>query len=311
MSVTLTLVDHNVLQTSLFAPDRTHVAGVIDHHKDEGKYPHANPRVVEESGSCASLVVGWGVQGGKWGGSDGEGQATGQEEGIKEAAKLALAAILIDTSNMTTRVTPHDLAAVSLLEAKLRHQSPPWDSTAFYHALSTAKSSLDGLSLTDILRKDYKSWPTLPPPSPSLTIGISSVVQPLSYLLSPARGGPRATTLLSTLHGFAIERGLDVVALMTAYPHPRSGVFTRELLVWEVSERAVEAGFLGRFEKWAGGEGGLGLGEYPGGDEDGDEDGKGGLGDEEGRRKVWLQGNTGASRKQVAPGMRGCLGGAE
>lgn len=301
------LVDHNVLQERLFATSRTTVTGIIDHHKDEEKHLDASPRIIAVSGSCSSLVTGWGKS--KW--SDGKAG--------KDAAKLALAAILIDTSNMHMRVTDHDRAAVEFLEGKLggngvsiigdhdhdgnkSSSSTPWNSTAFFEKLSTAKASLDPLCLKDILRKDYKQWTTLPSQTsatPTLTIGFSSVVKPHSYLCSTSRGGP--AEFLKTLQEFAQERSLDIMTVMTAYNDERTGEFSRELLVWVISEEGVRADYMKRFEKWAKSKEGdmqlVELGEGLGW----------GLFDGDGRRKAWRQGNTALSRKQVAPGMRGCL----
>lgn len=310
------LVDHNTLQEKIFPPTKTVVKGVIDHHKDEGKYLDADPRIIEVSGSCVSLVTNWGKS--KWG-------DWGNGPGVKEAAKLALAAILIDTGNMKMRVTPHDRSAVEFLESKLggggvgiigddegdASVKEPWNSTNFFLKLSEAKSSLDSLSTYDILRKDFKSFTTTSPPNtnqnssdrvtPTLILGISSVVKPLSYLTSPRRGGPEA--FLSALSKFAQERNLDVAAVMPSFTDKATGEFSRELLVWEISEEAHRAEYMKQFMKWAESkEGAMGL--QPLGKEEGLlrrlEDG-------EGRRMVWRQENTAMSRKQVAPGMRGCL----
>ncbi|RPB26979.1 DHH phosphoesterase [Terfezia boudieri ATCC MYA-4762] len=217
------LVDHNTLQEKIFPPTKTVVKGVIDHHKDEGKYLDAGPRIIEVSGSCVSLVTNWGKS--KWG-------DWGNGPGVKEAAKLALAAILIDTGNMKMRVTPHDRSAVDFLESKLggggvgiigddegdASVKEPWNSTNFFLKLSEAKSSLDSLNRV----------------TPTLILGISSVVKPLSYLTSPCRGGPEA--FLSALSKFAQERNLDVAAVMPSFTDKATGEFSRELLVWEISE---------------------------------------------------------------------------
>ena len=114
------------------------VRGVIDHHKDQGRYPCANPRIIEASGSCSSLVTCWGLHNGLWGDCCGG----------KDTAKLALAAIPIDTANMKSRVTENDRSAVDYLEGKgggVGIVGQPWNSTSFFHALLEAKSSLDPL----------------------------------------------------------------------------------------------------------------------------------------------------------------------
>lgn len=61
------LVDHNALQGELGRVYGGRVRGCIDHHEEENKVltreiceEEGEMRIVEKSGSCASLVVGWG-----------------------------------------------------------------------------------------------------------------------------------------------------------------------------------------------------------------------------------------------------------
>lgn len=61
------LVDHNALQGELGKVYGGRVRGCIDHHDEEGKVPNkelceaeGEMRIIEKSGSCASLVIGWG-----------------------------------------------------------------------------------------------------------------------------------------------------------------------------------------------------------------------------------------------------------
>jgi exopolyphosphatase len=54
------LVDHNALQGRLGKIYSERVAGVIDHHDDEGKVRKDTgdePRIIEKSGSCTSLIA--------------------------------------------------------------------------------------------------------------------------------------------------------------------------------------------------------------------------------------------------------------
>lgn len=54
------LVDHNALQGQLGKMYAERVAGVIDHHDDEKKVPEdtgEEPRIIEKSGSCTSLIA--------------------------------------------------------------------------------------------------------------------------------------------------------------------------------------------------------------------------------------------------------------
>lgn len=54
------LVDHNSLQGNLGAIYASRVHGVIDHHEEENavrKDTEPEPRIVEKSGSCSSLII--------------------------------------------------------------------------------------------------------------------------------------------------------------------------------------------------------------------------------------------------------------
>ncbi|KAH0562024.1 hypothetical protein GP486_003269, partial [Trichoglossum hirsutum] len=158
------------------------VSGVIDHHEEENKVPSdtgPEPRIVEKSGSCTSLVTeyfraGWdklSAQAGLTFSDDGDGEqeiVTPIEEADAgkvydaQVAKLALGAILIDTANLTAtaKVTPHDTRAVEYLEAKIAAapDGAKWDRSIFYEELNDAKHDMSDFSLEDILRRDYKEW---------------------------------------------------------------------------------------------------------------------------------------------------------
>ena len=54
---TWALVDHNHFRVKGFSPDRCTVEAVVDHHVDEGLYKDARPRLIQESGSCSTLIV--------------------------------------------------------------------------------------------------------------------------------------------------------------------------------------------------------------------------------------------------------------
>ena len=165
--------------------------------------------------------------------------------------------------------------------------SPKYDREAFYAELDAAKSNISALSLTDILRKDYKSWS-----DGGLELGIASVVQGLSFLREKAdaeAGGKDA--LVRACAEFAKERSLGLFAVMTAFTNSK-GDFERELLLLATEEgKASEA--AKRFVEKSAGE--LKLVEL---DRPVSEEGSvAWLG-------VWRQDSLEASRKQVAPLLR-------
>ena len=292
-----TLVDHNKFQGTLGEHYSDRVVGVIDHHEDEDKVrKDAQPRVLEKTGSCNSHVINYLHD--TWDSISSTastvGAAHGQGDGAlddaaytstwdAQVAKLALGSILIDTVNLKAehKVTDHDRKAIKYLEAKINASSklgPEYDRDAFFKEINDAKSDLSGLSLEEILRKDYKQWT-----EGDLTLGISSVVQPISYLES--KDGDFVPALLK----FAKSRELQLYAVMTS--HNTSGEFERQVLLIAVEDgKAMEVAdkFIEKDVK-----------ELQAEDSSTKLDGS-----EAKWLKLWEQKNLGASRKQVAPMLR-------
>ena len=246
-----------------------HVVGCIDHHADEGfvsthssspdESSLPDPLVVELGpGSCASLVVRelrlrWLWDGGPDGSAD--GSAT---HGESQLAKLALAAILIDTNNLTAKgkVTDTDREAVSFLESKVQQEQQqqlslqsqsqiPWTRESFFHEVSKSKqNSLDLLTLPEILDRDYKDW-TEETSSSSETagkgqqvkLGFCSCVKPIGWLIDKAKPKPTDVPIsesnellfLNALRSFSTTRDLDIIVIMTAFSD--NNKFRRELLL--------------------------------------------------------------------------------
>ena len=242
-----TLVDHNVLQGTLGKYYSGRVFGVIDHHDDEGHISKDfRPRIIKKTGSCNSLVTIYSKN--TWSSvsslASTVGAAHGQGDGAvddaaytstwdAQVAKLALGAILIDTANLTSKdkVTDHDRAAVKYLETMINASpkfGPTYDRDAFYSEINEAKSSLDDLTLEEILRKDYKQWS-----ENGMVLGISSTVKPIEYLQN------KEDDLVPALLEFAQDRELQMYAVMASFSD--SGTFRRQLLLVAMEDgNAVE-----------------------------------------------------------------------
>lgn len=298
------LVDHNKLQGFLGTVYKDRVRGVIDHHDEENAVcqdTDPEPRVVEKCGSCTSLVVR--TLKTTWDSTDDSQKNNGSSIDGNEAhhaedaqvAKLALASILIDTANLTAegKVEQADIEAVQYLEDKIQ-KSPQdlktWDKTQFYNEINTAKKTTDSLTLTDLLRKDYKQWT-----ENNLTLGISSILQPLSSLpakaLSSSPPHPHPHPLTKTITSFVYSKSLSIFAIMTISTSP-CGTPTRELFL------QASSSFTTRFARKAVSELGLeklsveGLVQGTSVDDEGVQ------------RSAWTQREVAKSRKQVAPLMR-------
>ncbi|KAF7869804.1 hypothetical protein EAF04_004588 [Stromatinia cepivora] len=291
------LVDHNALRGELGRVYGERVRGCIDHHEEEGKVPakevcerEGEMRIVEKSGSCASLVVGW--RRGDWAEMTivsrhreaGGERDTSHWDG--ELAYLALGPILIDTNNLQSpdKTQDSDRAAVQFLEDLIAKDpnTSHWNRDEYFSSITAAKEDIGNMSLRDILRKDYKEWSER-----GINLGISSVVQDFNFLLSKAGSKEK---FLEVLGEWGKERKLGICAVMTTSHN--EGVFRRELLVWGLGEQGVQS--LEKFKTM--GEEKLGLRVWGEGvlNVDGEKE----------IRHCWWQERIENSRKQVAPLLR-------
>jgi len=203
----LVLVDHNKLAASL---DRfsTQVVSILDHHKDEGLYTTASPRIIEPVGSTTSLIA--------------QEFNTSKIEISPDVAVLIGGTILLDTVNLDDdagRVTDADkeIATRILPLCPLSQQN-------FFDKVQKEKFNVAGLSTYDLLRKDYKEWQL-----GTVKCGIGSALLPV---------GDWAGTdndLASGFAEFTANRNLDLLLSMNAYTNPD---FNRDLVVFCKSKDA-------------------------------------------------------------------------
>lgn len=305
------LVDHNALQGKLGSLYSERVVGVVDHHADECKVlkdTGSEPRIIETSGSCTSLVVNhfrdaWessNIVGVSSGAAHAQGDSLAEDSAVvslwdAQVAQFALASVLIDTHNLKdeNKATEHDEQAAAFLEAKI-NSSPKVSTTysrdSFFDQISEAKKDVDSIPLDGILRKDYKQWT-----EDGMAVGISSAVKPLDYLQEKAekdsRKSPREA-LIEIATSFAKERSLAVYSIMTAF-QAEDGKFSRELLVLGLSKNGSAA--VKRFTDSSASQ--LKLEHVEGTEDDGQ------------RINIWRQHDVAASRKQVAPMIRQAMTG--
>ncbi|OJD14955.1 hypothetical protein AJ78_04738 [Emergomyces pasteurianus Ep9510] len=338
------------------------VVGCIDHHDDEcfvsrgsDSLPYDPCCIQTGVGSCTSLVVRELRARGLWAdnalpSSETAPPAWNQEAPEAQAAlyeaqaaKLAMAAILIDTANMTakSKVSAVDIAAVAFLEAKIQAgidaylrcypqsdaSSAKWDRQSFYDVIALAKeNSVHNLTALEVLGRDYKEWTetiaTQTTPSGTIRnatvkLGICCMVKPLSWLVEKCireqKGNDTTVTdtcsnkvLLEHLSSFATEKHLDLVTVMTAFRAPApEGQFHRELMLYALNSECLPG--VWRFESAAAAELGLQEGVWTGNftliSETDDNNGC--------YMRFWKQSDVSKSRKQVAPLLRGALRGDE
>jgi exopolyphosphatase len=200
----LVLIDHNRLGKA-HQGLAENVDEILDHHVDEGLYPHVSRRIIEPVGSSATLIA---------------EQIDQQrpdlfDEGL---ATLLLGAILLDTANLDpSRTHAKDNAVVARLSTLV---DTPKDT--LFSKVQYEKFNAGSLSTPELLRKDYKEWQ-----AGKIKYGISSV--PLSVEAWIAQDD----NLPEGFQNYAQTRGLSVLLAMNFYDKPR---FSRQLVVYSDNE---------------------------------------------------------------------------
>jgi exopolyphosphatase len=192
------LVDHNRLKPMFLQnqEEKVKVVGVIDHHEDEELYQDtADPRVIQKTGSCSSLVA---------------MVLKPDSDTPPEMATLLLSALLIDTTGLKEGGKAIDVdreaAALLVQQSTIASAISP---TAFNNMSTDAskglkmltnvpqeggpiaeltqelqdkKFAVSQLGCIDLLRRDYKEYiytPSYPGAPKSIKAGIGSV--PLGF----------------------------------------------------------------------------------------------------------------------------------
>ncbi|RPA86182.1 DHH phosphoesterase [Ascobolus immersus RN42] len=268
---TLHLVDHNTpsLQLTSLFPHAT-VSHILDHHADEGDYKDISTRLIEKAGSCSSIVTTFYKDRWKLDGSALE----------CALARCGLAALASDTDGLKNRVEQVDKDAKEIYDAVLAKGGQKVDFAQLERTLREKKNDVAGLSVRDLLRRDYKEWFCKPG-----TIGIASLPLSLGTVVAEKKN----KAWIEGMTAYAKEKNLAVLGVMTAFEKDgEGGKFSRELVLWGFSEagkkfvEAFEKSLEGKqlqLETWCGPLQVVGF-------------------------KVWDQNNVQASRKQVGPLVR-------
>ncbi|QRV85996.1 hypothetical protein RhiJN_14014 [Ceratobasidium sp. AG-Ba] len=197
------LVDHNHIRSDWGEAGAKAVKGVLDHHNDLGLYPDAKPRVIEPSGSCASLVAHEIL--GLWDKDDDDSVFKGEcinsvvapfkvhpTDIPMELADLLLAVIALDTDDFH-RGNGRDLRASQAVWRWSSFCGGSEDRDEVMDRLDkelgTAKKDLKHLGVRDLLRRDWKG-DIIPAPNASSTalhLGIASI--PVSMRSQISRAG--------------------------------------------------------------------------------------------------------------------------
>ncbi|GAA5940531.1 uncharacterized protein JCM15063_002364 [Sporobolomyces koalae] len=236
----IALVDHNVPRTIW---NNATVVAIIDHHEDRGiANGTASPRIVEQTGSCSSLVTQWlfdNVPGAdkKRPGEDSPSADPAHVHGPlpEELIELLLRTIAIDTGGMGRKSsTSIDQAAAERLfpRSSWKHRDLKQVMKVLDEDLSASRSALDDLDLRSLLRRDWKgdSIATKSDKYPTLSLGFASAPVSLEeqIMRTPEQTPPE---------WFAIERAwtseiqADVTVALTNFRHPKTKRKTRQIAI--------------------------------------------------------------------------------
>ncbi|GAA6019243.1 hypothetical protein JCM10207_005051 [Rhodosporidiobolus poonsookiae] len=250
----IALVDHNVPRREW---NGAQIAAIIDHHADQGvANGTANPRIIEVSGSCSSLVTRYILDhlpgadkaypkpGHKLFEHDADSLLSNSTSDAElfakgplptELVELLLRTIAIDSDALSKdsrqpvdkesaqRLFPHS----SWKHRKLKEVMKVLDKD-----LTASRKALDDLDLRSLLRRDWKgdSIRTKSKKYPHIALGFASAPVSLEEQIerTPEKTVPE---------WFAIERAwtaeiqADVSVALTNFHHPKTGEKTRQLAV--------------------------------------------------------------------------------
>lgn len=321
------LVDHNSLLPRFGGEsDYNKVSSIVDHHEDEGVCLEANPRIIKvPTGSTSSLVTNYFTPGWKAALSSPAGVNAGPPP---ELATLLLSSLLIDTHGLKAggKATQDDYDAANFLygvstlpqvEALGNGEtdvSP--ELTKFATELVDTKYNVAGMTVTQLLERDYKQypWDTASTRFPLLNVGLSTV--PMSLKDQLKSEGSSWQKYLATVDAFMVDTGIDVVGVLTTFKSSK-GKSRRELLVIvraggslpdiEAAQEVLGAIAKGLeadtevfgLEPWAGKEGSK--------TEELAKQAEAAINSATRVGKAWNQGNHRSTRKQVAPAMHAII----
>lgn len=208
--VSIVLVDHNEIDNEeikeLVESRHSKVVAVVDHHVDLGKYPDAAPRVVRKCGSCSSLVLAHFEREVR---AAYAGTGTDTDTGTPAEVEFWVTAVGVDTAKMSSRVEREDVRVFAELFGVGSERFH-----AYVDTVCAAKLDIAGLSVRDLLRKDYKECYTGNGSSKKKKkIGVSSVGHSFAHL---AQVYGRAAVACAVAQ-WQQQRRTDVCAVMTSY----------------------------------------------------------------------------------------------
>lgn len=214
------LVDHNEIDNLLIKKildeGKGEIIGIIDHHVDNGKYLNCKPRIIKICGSCSSLVFEY---------------FKNELKEIKDFKDIQFlsTAIGIDTNKLKQRVENEDLQIYNEILNKVISTN---EFNQYIDIVNKEKHNIKGLSIYDLMRKDYKEKEIDFNNGQIIRIGISSIGYSYQDLVNIYCNGTDDSIIIYDIAKWKNERKLDYFVLMTAFCDKNEddkGKFKREI----------------------------------------------------------------------------------
>lgn len=223
--VLVNLVDHNNIQGDelhkAYESGKVEIVGILDHHADEGQFLLADPRIIRTCGSNSSLVFNYFYN--KFFANDKQ-----FFEKQHEAVELLLGPLLIDTTCMSQKVEEPDIFAFNHYKKALGTQFQQLfvssegknEIEVFHSTLKAAKKDFEGFSFMDILRKDYKQFTF----SGGDRVGFSSIGKSFKWIFTNYSKDEIEKTLSNAL----VINKLDLFVMSDSFVRKDTNKYTRE-----------------------------------------------------------------------------------
>lgn len=233
--INIVLVDHNNPEKFIRRELKSEfqVVSIIDHHADEKTVVEGvSPRIIQTCGSCTTLVANYWIN---------EMNLLSVEHDVNklvelgEVITLGCSALLIDTDELKFKAvaldhliydnyyTKYNDVAEAANEQKI-------DFDTLFRVLREKKNYINDLTVGQILQKDFKSYDLVRKNENGkiYSTGISSTVKPFDWMIN--RDGEKQ--VLNAIETFRDTLGLDICIVMTSYTDKSTQKFSRELIVW-------------------------------------------------------------------------------
>lgn len=289
--VLVNLVDHNNIQGDelhkAYDDGKIEIVGILDHHADEGEFLKADPRIIRTCGSNSSLVFNYFYE--KFFSND---QQFFDKQ--HEVMELLLGPLLIDTNCMSQKVEEPDTIAFKNYQKGLGNQfqqlfiseNGKSEIENFHSTLKAAKKDFEGFSFMDTLRKDYKQFTF----SGGDRVGFSSLGKSFKWIFTNYSKEEIEKTLADAL----VANKLDLLVMSDSFTRKDTYKYTREFAYYYEDKDKARYEDLYKYAQEP-----LQLNDNVYGIEK--IRSKIEAVNQKGHYKLFDQGNTAASRKQIVP----------